>query len=52
MRRAYIETHMSLSDAYPAAIRWAGTVDTIMGPSTRAIEESPWLERAVRVWAS
>lgn len=46
MRRAYVEAHMSLSDAFRVAARWAGTVDTIIGPSTRAIEASPWLEHA------
>ena len=46
MRRAYIESHMSLADAYGEAKRWAGTVDSVIAPSTSAIEASPWLERA------
>lgn len=46
MRRAYVEAHMSLSDAYRVATRWAGTINTVIGPSTSAIEASPWLEQA------
>ncbi len=45
MRRAYIESHVSLAEAYGLAKRWAGTIDSVIAPSTRAIEASPWLER-------
>ncbi|GAA1124951.1 hypothetical protein [Nocardioides aquiterrae] len=45
MRRAYIDPHVGLPDSFRLARRWArdaGQV-TIVGPSTSAIEESPFL---------
>ncbi|MDX2359066.1 hypothetical protein [Dietzia sp. PP-33] len=46
MRRAYIDSHLSLVDAYREATRWAEAIDCVIGPSTAAIERSPWLERS------
>ncbi|WP_299517986.1 hypothetical protein [uncultured Serinicoccus sp.] len=45
MRRAYIEAHMPLDESYRTAAQWAGRIGALIGPSTRAIEASPWLER-------
>lgn len=47
MRRAYISPHVDLRESFRLAKAWAGSgVDiTVVGPSTSAIEASPWLER-------
>ncbi len=46
MRRAYITSHVDLRDSFRLAATWAGKDSpiTIIGPSTSAIEASPWLE--------
>jgi len=47
MRRAYIEAHVPLSEAFAAARRWAdGEAATLIAPSTGAVEAQPWLEMA------
>lgn len=45
MRRAYIEAHVPLREAFVAARKWAdgGTV-SLIAPSTSAVEAQPWLE--------
>lgn len=45
MRRAYIDPHIDLVGSFRLAKRWAGNSGpvTILGPSTSAIEASPWL---------
>lgn len=45
MRRAYIDPHVDLPESFHLARRWAGGPGkvTIIGPSTRAIEASPYL---------
>jgi hypothetical protein len=46
MRRGYIEVHCPLADSFKLARRWAGSASTtLIAPSTRAVESSPWLER-------
>jgi hypothetical protein len=47
MRRAYISPHVDLRDSFRLARTWAGndSAITIIGPSTSAIEASPWLEQ-------
>lgn len=47
MRRGYIEVHCPLADSFELARFWAGSAPpTLIAPSTRAVEASPWLERA------
>lgn len=47
MRRAYISPHVDLRESFRLAKAWAGSESstTIVGPSTSAIEASPWLEQ-------
>jgi len=46
MRRAYIESHCSLEESFRIGQRWAGENSvSLVAPSTRAVEASPWLER-------
>jgi hypothetical protein len=47
MRRSYIEAHCTLRDAFVLARRWGGDgPTTLIAPSTRDVEASPWLEHA------
>ncbi len=47
MRRSYIEAHCSLRDAFTIAARWGGEASvSLLAPSTRSVEQSPWLERS------
>jgi hypothetical protein len=45
MRRAYTSPHVDLRESFRLAKAWAGSESniTIVGPSTSAIEASPWL---------
>lgn len=45
MRRAYISPHVELRESFRLAKAWAGPESriTVVGPSTSAIEASPWL---------
>jgi hypothetical protein len=45
MRRGYISPHVALRESFRLARTWAGSdvKITIIGPSTSAIEASPWL---------
>ena len=45
MRRAYVSPHVNLKVSYGLARAWAGSKSkiTIVGPSTGALEASPWL---------
>lgn len=45
MRRAYISPHVDLRKSFHLAKAWAGSESrvTIVGPSTSAVEASPWL---------
>lgn len=46
MRQSYIEIHCSLRDAYQLTRQWTGDGTTsLIAPSTRAVEASPWLEQ-------
>jgi hypothetical protein len=47
MRRAYIDPHVDLQESFRLAKTWAGDESkiTIVGPSTSAIEASPWLAK-------
>jgi len=47
MRRAYISPHVELTDSYRIARTWAGANAniTIVGPSTSAVDASPWLAK-------
>jgi hypothetical protein len=48
MRRAYVSPHVDLQASYRLAQAWAGDKSkiTIVGPSTSALEASPWLAQA------
>src|SRR3954451_3400593 len=47
MRRAYISPHVELQASYRLAEAWAGgdSKIAIIGPSTSALEASPWLAK-------
>lgn len=45
MRRAYVEASVPVRQAFRTAIEWAGRPDSIHIPSTRSVDDNPWLAK-------